>query len=124
MEDLGNKANTFESGSDRSTSASTTPALLSASQRVIRFGSKQGYRRRHPYAVLGQYAGVVSNSLENPKNTWEHYLEKEHERTALPKEYMNDSVQTQIITQPGLRETADVNYKSSKPKLSMFASSM
>ena len=124
MGDQDNKTNTFESGSDRSKSASTSNELLAANRGLIKFGTKQGYRRRHPNTVLGEYAGVVNNSLENPKNSWENYLEKEHERTALPKEYISGSA-TQLVTQAGLTETSDKNYKKSKPKLSsLFTTGM
>lgn len=83
--------------------------------------SKQGYRRRHPGYTLSKYKGVNVTGQKNPKNSWELYLEEEHENTQLPKIYrVADASRT--VTQAGLTETAEKNYKKSKPKLSnLFA---
>lgn len=121
MEHTLDNRNMIESGQDRSSSSTTTPTLQSLSRKQSVLLSKQGYRRRHPNYTLAKYDGVHSTTSKHPKYQWETYLENEHERTQLPKEY-NIPDTKKAVTMAGLSETAEKNYKKSKPKLSsLFA---
>ena len=117
------KKSMIESGSDRSTESSTNKDLREHAKKQVDFATKQGYRRRHPGFTLSNFAGPTQTGLANPKNTWEKYLHNEHERVVMPKEYISSGDNAKMITQAGISETADKNFKKSKPKLSaMYAS--
>ncbi len=80
------------------------------------FAQKQGFRRRHPSKLLGEFATVVKTN-KNPKMKWEECMAAENERVQLP-ETTKKGRNEYIANQMGLVQTAMENYAKSREKLS------
>jgi hypothetical protein len=80
-------------------------------------GIQQGFRRRHPHAVLGQYDGVMKTT-STAASSWEQALLYETERTEMPKEFRPKGDGDGMVNQVGVVTTALENYKASKGKFS------
>ncbi len=79
------------------------------------FAIRQGFRRRHPTALLNQFGAAVKTNV-NPKMKWEQFMEAENERVQLP-EITKKARNVYVANQLGLVETALKNFVQSKEKL-------
>lgn len=80
---------------------------------------QQGFRRRHPHRVLGQFDGVMKTT-STAASTWEQALLHETKRVDLPKEFRPKGDGDGMVNQVGVVTTALENFKASKGKFSRF----
>lgn len=76
---------------------------------------QQGYRRRHPERVLGQYLGVTKTTT-NAGSLWEKSLIHETKKSEMPHEFKVTDETDGMANQLGVVNTALDNYKASKNK--------
>jgi hypothetical protein len=107
--------NTYAVDAGRDPAKGMTPWQQSALGLTDRFSVRNGFRRRHPYSTLGDYA-TLAKTNPSPKTHWEQSLDAEQERTKLPKEVAKQT-NKYIPSQMGLVTTALENYAASKSKL-------
>jgi hypothetical protein len=110
--------NQSERETGRKTVKEGTPFQQETGREIRRFQVQQGFRRRHPNSVLGNYAGVIG-SASNEKSIAEESLMIENERFELPKQFAagNDGG---TVSQLGIQYVADKNFKNAKNKLGMM----
>lgn len=82
-----------------------------------RFQQQQGFRRRHPDRVLGQYDGIMKTTGKSA-SLWEKAMIHETERHEMPQEFRPTDDSEGMTNQVGLVTTALLNYKASKEKFS------
>ena len=80
---------------------------------------QQGFRRRHPHRVLGQFDGIMKTT-STAASTWEQALLHETKRVDLPKEFRPKGDGDGMVNQVGVVTTALENFKASKGKFSRF----
>lgn len=100
----------------RDVSTDLTPWQAQALKGKRRMVIRQGFRRRHPYKVLNQFA-IVAQGSTNPTEHWEKAMLDDTERTELPEWYKKVNSEG-YANQVGLVQTAFKNYQASKNKLS------
>jgi hypothetical protein len=79
------------------------------------FAIRNGFRRRHPNHVLGQFGAAVKTNTA-PKEKWMQYMVEEDKRHSLP-ETTKKARNEYAVNQLGLAETAVKNFVESREKL-------
>ena len=80
---------------------------------------KQGFRRRHPNRVLGQFDGVMKTT-STAASAWEQAMLHETKRVDMPKEFKPTGDGDGMVNQVGVVTTALENFKARKGKFSRF----
>lgn len=84
------------------------------------FAAKQGFRRRHPHRLLGDFTEQTKGT-NAPKMKWETFMKESNERIQMPettKKARNEYMANQL----GLVDLALQNFVASKEKLNSIVS--
>lgn len=110
-----NQQQLFSKEAGRDVQSDLRPWQRQALSSVEAMAIKQGFRRRHPAALLSNYANGLFNG-PNPRTKWEDAMRRDEDRTEIPEVYKRVGDE-RIANQLGLVEVAYKNYMKSRQRM-------